>query len=157
MGMRIYLTGQYGRRVELAGYAEELRDAGHAVTSRWLLGPDQRWGSAAIGREAEALAEGESESEAAQAVRRNCADQDWQDINAAGTFIAFTEPPGSTAARGGRHVELGMALAMRRIRLLGSSRRIIVVGPRENFFCYLPEVEWYATWPEALKAIWHVP
>ena len=36
--MRIYLAARYSRRLELSRWAEDLRAAGHVVTSRWLDG-----------------------------------------------------------------------------------------------------------------------
>lgn len=70
---------------------------------------------------------------------------DWEDVNAAKIVISFTEPPRSTANRGGRHVEFGIALA--------NKARVIVVGHRENIFHWLPIVEFFKTWPEAVKVL----
>ena len=36
--MKIYLAARYSRIEELNVYAQELRDMGYEVTSRWLLG-----------------------------------------------------------------------------------------------------------------------
>jgi hypothetical protein len=30
---------------------------------------------------------------------------------------------------------------------------VVVVGPRENVFTYLPEIEWFETWPAALRVL----
>jgi len=51
--------------------------------------------------------------------------------------ITFTETPRSSNSRGGRHVEFGIALGMR--------KRAVVIGPRENVFHCLPfpYIEWY--------------
>jgi crossover junction endodeoxyribonuclease RusA len=55
---------------------------------------------------------------------------DFQDIKSCDLLIAFTEA--DMHPRGSRHVELGIALAL--------GKKIIVVGPRENVFCCLPQV-----------------
>lgn len=60
-------------------------------------------------------------------------------------LIAFTERPrANLASRGGRHVELGMAIAL--------SKTIVIVGPRENVFCTLPGIVHHDTWPD--RAYW---
>lgn len=56
--------------------------------------------------------------------------------------ISFTEAPRSSANRGGRHVEFGIALA--------NGARVIVVGHRENIFHWLPQIEFFETWEQAL-------
>jgi len=59
-----------------------------------------------------------------------------EDVIRADCILCFTEEPTehvSWAARGGRHVEFGVALAM--------GKRLCVVGPRENIFHHLPRVE----------------
>ena len=120
--MSVYLAARYDRREELRGYAGDLRDRGITVTSRWLHGEDTGLGGAA------------------------CALADLEDIRAAGTLIAFTEDPAfykPGSSRGGRHVELGYALAR-------PGMRVIACGPPENQFCHLPQVERYASWPEIL-------
>jgi nucleoside 2-deoxyribosyltransferase len=65
---------------------------------------------------------------------------DIEDIQAADALIAFTERPFSDKGRGGRHVEFGYALALK--------KTIYMIGPRENVFHCLPEVTRFRTWPE---------
>jgi len=115
--LKIYIAGRYGRRKELAECAEELRAIGHSITSRWLTGIH------------DALDEKPSIEEA-----RRFALEDLEDLNAADILLAFTEAPGETQgrARGGRHVELGYAIA--------KGKPICIIGHRENVFCSLPEV-----------------
>lgn len=62
-------------------------------------------------------------------------------------LIAFTEQPRTGATRGGRHVELGIALGM--------MKRVWIVGPRENIFCWLDDVRHFETWDACLTAIVH--
>lgn len=123
--MRIYLAARYGRRAELCGYRETMKELGHVVTSRWLDTDDSQ---------------GEPESTADHAAT------DLEDIKDADVFVAFTEAPDSTFARGGRHVELGYALGI-------TMKAFHVVGPRENVFCLLPEIHQHDSFAEFLTYI----
>lgn len=146
---QIYLASRYSRRLELCGYREQLRALGFLIQARWLDGGHQLDNvGTPIGDNGEALIEAGS-SEKANALRAKFADDDWQDVCSADIQINFTEPPRSTANRGGRHVELGIGLA------LGS--RVIVVGHRENIFHWIPQIEFYATWAEALATLTPAP
>lgn len=128
MTIKFYFAGRYGRRKELLEYAEALRCAGHEVTSRWLNG------------EHEMHDEKPSHDQA-----KMFAMDDLQDIHRADILVAFTESPGDAngRARGGRHVELGYALAR--------GMYVIVVGHRENVFCHLERIEHYKTPEEFLR------
>jgi hypothetical protein len=113
--MRIYLASRFDRSAEMREVAGRLAAAGHFVTSRWIhgrqVGPDL---VSAI--------------------------EDVEDLASADCLVSFTEHATRMApwtARGGRHVEFGIALAAR--------KRLCVVGPRENIFHHLPKVEVYAT------------
>ncbi len=120
--MLIYLAARFSRRHELQGVRCDLARAGHQVTSRWI---DQRQDAT-------------DTAEAAAVARRDIAD-----IEIADTLIAFSETPRSgVSTRGGRHIETGIAIALR--------KRVIVVGPRENVFCSLPEITVFANWQQAL-------
>jgi hypothetical protein len=156
--MRIYLASRYSRREELCRYREQLQAVGHDVQSRWLDGNHQISDAGTpLGDHGEALVEGDdgSQSERAAALRARFAADDFEDVAGCHLLIAFTEPPRSSASRGGRHVELGLALGMR--------KQVVIVGPRENIFCWLPEVlqfeDWTAftwahdadIWPPAMK------
>jgi hypothetical protein len=132
--MRIYLCGRYSRRDELRAIREQLVADGHVVTSRWL---DTEWN--------ETEREGQVYSSAAPpAYRQQHAVADMEDVAACDLLIAFTEPPRS-GGRGGRHVEFGAALALR--------KRLMVVGCRENLFCHHPRVEFYETLTGAMAAL----
>lgn len=145
--MRIYLAAQYARRLELCGYRDDLEYRGHVVTSRWLAGDHQIGADGRIlGEQGETWFEGTSPS--AAETRVLFARHDLEDITAADMLITFTEDPALApapgSARGGRHVELGYALGIRAL-----SRRsfpVAVVGPRENLFCWLPEIRYRETW-----------
>lgn len=140
--MRIYLAARYSRREELLGYKADLEAAGHVVTSRWLAGAHQ-WDPVVEQIESPEAAIDSIPLEAVRFAR-----EDVEDVEAADLLIAFTERPrANLASRGGRHVELGMAIAL--------DKAIFVIGPRENVFCTLPGIEVYADW-RALLDDWPV-
>ena len=90
-GLRIYLASRTARQAEMSAIAEELVSAGAEVTSRWL-------GGAPLGNK---------ELEPAGRASR-LAKADLEDLCRADVCIAFTEKPGSSPGRGGRHTEFGM-------------------------------------------------
>jgi nucleoside 2-deoxyribosyltransferase len=135
--MRVYLAARYSRREELAGYRERLQAAGHEVTSRWLNG-DHQVSDAGLN-----LGDDPEADQFTKAERERFALEDMADVIAADMLIAFTEPPRSTASRGGRHVEFGFALAQGML--------IAVVGPRENVFHCLPGVMQFDTFDAFLQ------
>lgn len=148
--MRVYLAARYSRRVELSAYRGDLQAIGIEVTSNWLDGPRQRAiAGKVLGERDEAVIEAGGDALEAIELRRLCAVQDVQDVRAADTFVTFTELPDARAGRGGRHVEFGLALAER--------KRLIVIGPVENVFHALGEVERFETWAEALAALTPLP
>lgn len=128
--MKIYLAGRYDRRDEIRAYAEVLKTHNFDVTASWLWGPIRDNQAAAF--------------------------QDVQDIQAADVFMLFTGGlEGLTdnlqedlvwllalGNSGGRHVEFGMALQLQ--------KRVIIVGPKENVFHYLPQVDCYARFDDNL-------
>lgn len=129
--MKIYLAARYSRREEMCNYARELKAAGHTIVSRWIQGNHQV--------DAAGLS-----NEAPGGERERLAIEDRDDLLSADLLIAFTEEPRKSNSRGGRHVEFGIAL--------GRNITTVVVGPRENVFCCLPEVQWYRTWYGATGA-----
>jgi nucleoside 2-deoxyribosyltransferase len=130
--MKIYLASRYSRYPEMQAYAAQLGRMGHEVTSRWING-DHQIDDAGLSLQAKA------------AERIRFAQEDQADLVAADCVISFTEQPRSTNSRGGRHVEHGMAIALR--------KRVLVVGHRENVFHCLPEVEFFERWLDAVEAL----
>jgi len=133
--MKIYLAARFGRRDELLGYQASLEIHGHRVTSRWLTQHQQ------LDLHHPAARYDDDQ-------RQLFALQDYEDVLAAHALVAFTEPrdgdsPGGK--RGGRHVELGLALALH--------KEIYVVGHRENVFCWLPQVTFFETFHQLLEAL----
>jgi hypothetical protein len=120
--MLIYLASRYSRFPEMLQVRADLECAGHSVTSRWINGSHQ-------------VDDAGLSVEAKKSERLRFAAEDLQDLHRAEAIIAFTEAPRSKRSRGGRHVEFGIALAAR--------KRLIVLGPPENIFYCLPQVEWY--------------
>jgi len=134
--LSFYLAARYGRREELCAYKADLEARGHDVPARWLLGEHQVYGT-----EAARAVQAGGPVPAAQAFV--FAEDDMEDLLAADVVVNFTEPPRSTASRGGRHVEFGIALGLRRAASAFDDqlRRLFIVGPLENVFHALPEVD----------------
>ena len=134
--MNIYLASRYPRRPELAVYRAELEAAGHTVVSRWIDGDDEPVEHPEGGY-----------TEAAGRIARG----DLDDLDRADVLISFTEEPKivpylEAAARGGRHVEFGYAVAQ--------GKQLIVIGPWENVFHTLIEVGTFDRWgPQVLDAL----
>jgi hypothetical protein len=123
----VYFAAHYARLPELNRYSSELEDLGFEVTSRWL--------SVASRQPGDGLSEDEW---------RTLAVIDQEDVLAADTVVGFSEEAGD-GGNGGRHVELGMALAL--------GKQVVVVGRREHIFHRLPEVTVVESWPEALRLL----
>ena len=122
--MKIYLATRYRRIDEMKRRAEDLRNLGHLVTSRWVDGH----------HEAPGALDDPSWPGIAQ--------EDVDDVRAADVVVSFTQKRGGG---GGRHVEFGLGL--------GLGKRLVLVGPREHLFHTLPSVEVYLTWSEALESL----
>ena len=115
--MKVYLAARFDRRDELREHRRHLKHAFNIdCTSRWL--------------DNHGLDEGFTYSSQRLAL---CASEDIEDIRAADVLVAFTETPDVGYTSGGRHVELGFALAL--------GKPIIVVGSIENVFHQLCSVD----------------
>jgi hypothetical protein len=139
--MKLALVARFGRRAEMKSAAGVLAAAGHEVTSLWP------WADPMAGVEAIGVPRSVDISQERARVAALNLEQIWQSEVA----LVFTEPdpalgqagahwsplvPGS-AARGGRHVEYGYALALAE---LGVLRAVVVVGPAEHQFYSLADV-----------------
>lgn len=137
--MKVYLAGRYSRREEFVKYRLDLADRHIGVTSRWLNGDHK------VDRTGSPVAE-DGAVLGADDLRTQFAYEDIADVKAADVLVLFTEDPEATSAsRGGRHVEFGMALAW--------LKPLVTVGPYENLFTYLPEVAHFDTWAEYLAYV----
>lgn len=105
--LRIYLSARWGRRDEMRTHRETLIGMGHEVRSRWLDVEDST-------------------------DPQNAAMVDVEDVLDCTAFIGFTETPDVGYTTGGRHVELGIAIAR--------VHHVAIVGPAENVFCSHPRV-----------------
>lgn len=126
---KIYLAARYSRREELLTYRADLEAMGHTVTSRWLNGSHQ-------------ISDEGLSAEGTREERERFALEDWNDLYDASHCIVFTEEPCGSNSRGGRHVEAGAALAWR--------KQLTVVGPLENVFYCLGDVEHFDDWAALL-------
>lgn len=139
--MKFYLAARYSRRQELVGYKANLEELGLQVRASWLDGNHQITDQGVpVNDQGEPLADGSPEivADRNDKLRAKWALEDIADVAGSDYFVAFTEEPRSGHSRGGRHVELGYAY--------GVGKTIIVVGPRENIFCWLPAVYHFPTW-----------
>jgi hypothetical protein len=130
---KVYLAARYSRNEEMRGVRAVLMALGCEVTSRWI---DCHGGKYPGSFTCEQL---NDDPGYCAAVGRN----DVEDLAAADTVVSFTSPGGG--GKGGRHVACGLAL--------GLGKRLILVGPRENVFHTLPQVQWYPDWPSLVMAL----
>jgi nucleoside 2-deoxyribosyltransferase len=123
----IYLSSRTGRRDELLVAAADCEASGLVVASTWL--------------HAEPV---DPEDPAAAAA---AAERDLRDLRTAEIFIGFTEPMASASrGRGGRHLELGVAVAL--------NKQILLVGPEyEHIFHRIGDIALYPDWPTAREAL----
>jgi hypothetical protein len=70
-----------------------------------------------------------------------CAQEDFIDTVTADMIVNFTEEPRGNS-RGARHCEFGIGLAL--------NKKLVIVGPREHAFHFLPQVECFASWADFL-------
>lgn len=124
--MKVYLAARFSQKNEIAKLAEELRAAGVEVTSRWLN---------------EKAPANSTMDQYSDEYLRETAAIDLEDIDAADALVLFTVNPKEPTVRGGRHTEFGYAM--------GRGLGLMIVGPRENIFHYLPAVVQRDTWEEA--------
>ncbi|HLF76737.1 MAG TPA: hypothetical protein VJB57_04535 [Dehalococcoidia bacterium] len=123
----VYFAARFARLAQLNRYRADLEALGFEVTSRWLTVAAREPGVAY------------SEDDL-----RRLAVIDQEDVLAADTLVCFAEDQGE-GGNGGRHVEVGMALAL--------GKQVIVIGRREHIFHRLPEVTVVENWPEALRLL----
>lgn len=126
---KIYIAGAFQDIEKINERATELRSFGYVVDCRWLQGLHQvHPGATAV----------EAATETMPPEAQTFALDDVEDLFSAEIFLLFTEKPYARPMRGGRFVELGMAIAWH--------KRIWLIGPRENVFCCLPGLEVFKDW-----------
>jgi nucleoside 2-deoxyribosyltransferase len=126
--MKAYLAARYSQKGDMQCVATILRARDVEVTSSWL---EEHWPP------------GISMDQIPTEELAKFAAQDIKDIDAADVVIMFSIDPLIAGVRGGRHVEFGYAL--------GTGKLIVVLGPKENIFHYLPRVKHCSTLTELLE------
>ena len=106
--MKVYLASRYQERLTIQELARMLTERGIAVTSRWLAGDHD------------------------DAPHVLCATEDFEDIDAADVLAIWNPPHHHGTGSGGRHVEVGYAIAR--------GKRVVLMGERENVFHSHPAV-----------------
>lgn len=118
--MTIYIACPYPERDYAIAVMHALEARGVTVTSRWLKAPDD-------------LAD-------------EHARKDLADVDACDWLLALNPSAYHNAGTGGRHVELGYAIAR--------GKRVMLVGERSNIFHYLSDLWWTTlTAPTEIAAI----
>ena len=126
----VYLAARYSRHPEMRVYRDILEDYGFNVNARWIEDNNH---------EMEYI-NGPSD------FNLKCAREDFEDIREADVLVTFTEHPDEFSDRptGGRHVELGWALAL--------EKPVHVIGPRENVFYYYDGIRVWDNWASYLQS-----
>jgi nucleoside 2-deoxyribosyltransferase len=130
--LRVYLAARFNRQAQMRQYRDELARLGITVTSRWLDEPSND----------ERVAGGQppySDADYAE-----LAMHDLEDVAKADALVTFTESPDAGFTSGGRHVEYGYALALR--------KPVFVVGGHENIFHRIGLAPGYHV---TIRADWH--
>jgi nucleoside 2-deoxyribosyltransferase len=125
--MKFYLAAAFSRKDEIAQKCRELEAVGHEVTCTW---PWEDVPPTAGLQDVDCWA---------------VSKKDIYEIDCADAIILFTQEPTKPFVRGGRMHEFGYAH--------GTGKHLIVCGPRENIFHYLPFVKVFDTWEDLLKGV----
>jgi nucleoside 2-deoxyribosyltransferase len=125
--VKLYFAARFKRAEELRQYKKLLEATGmYQVTSSWLAGTDGSEKDHDIASDEE---------------KKSYAIRDVQDIDRADALVYFS-PSGR---HGGCHVELGIALA--------AQKEVILVGPGENVFHWLPNIQHFQTPADFIAAL----
>ena len=128
--MKFYLAAGFSRKHEIADKAAQLQRIRIGVTSTWPWEDATPQATLADLGPHHLIVNGT---------------KDIAEIDAADGVILFTQDPTIPFLRGGRMHEFGYAH--------GKGKSMIVCGPRENIFHYLPCVEVIPTWEELLNKL----
>jgi nucleoside 2-deoxyribosyltransferase len=108
--MNVYIAARSQARARAA--SASLKDAGHTIVSSWVT--DNNYGS-----------------DSTPSALEFAAVLDEREIQSCDALVCLSDPDGEFVP-GGKHVELGIALALR--------KKVFVCGRRENVFHYHPLV-----------------
>jgi nucleoside 2-deoxyribosyltransferase len=130
--MRVYLAAGFSRKNEIAEKSQELENLGIKIVSTWT-------------NDSEELDDKIYDCQSSEdfCTLSELARKDENEIKRCDALVLFTQSPKIPFYRGGRMDEAGFARAL--------GKTILVCGPRENLFHYLPEINQFNTWEE-LKA-----
>lgn len=141
--MKFYLAARFSRNEEMREVRSVLETFGHDVTARWIDRDQRTFDDGRDGGAIENIADWDMNNAEQTAI------EDLEDLAKADAVLNFTE--GLTKphrkdrpAKGGRHVEFGIGLALNKL--------MFRIGPHENVFHCLPNVEAYASLEEFLDA-----
>lgn len=126
--MTVYIASRFERKHEMKALVSLFAEHNIQVEARWLdedISPQSQL------------------SDLTPLYCRSKAEIDLEDINSSDTFVFFSDDRPITV-RGGKHVEFGYALA--------TGKRLVVIGPHENIFHYLPGVVQYHSVEDFLDA-----
>jgi nucleoside 2-deoxyribosyltransferase len=126
--MKIYLAGHLTRREEIRAAASDLELAGICVVSTWHT---------------EHVTSGMSIHDVSESFLRRTARRDLRQLRSATHFVLFSVDGDVKFTRGGHCWENGYADAL--------GLKIVIIGPRQNVFHYLPVSRRVDTWERALK------
>lgn len=121
----IYLSASMTRRAEINGYARELTALGDRVMSTWHNGD-----------------EATNDDTLTDAECWTIANRDMIELDRSDHLILFGDPVGEYAGRGGKWVEMGIALAL--------EATVTIIGHRENVFARMPGIGHYPTFADYL-------
>ena len=127
---KVYMAAGFARKNEIAEKSQELENLGIKVTSTWP------W---------EEAAPNSTMDEVGPDYLTKNARKDLEEIIRADTLILFTHDPLIPFCRGGRMHEAGFAQ--------GLGKTLMICGPRENIFHYLPEINQFNTWEELKQTL----
>jgi len=128
--MIYYIAARYESRLKMCSWKAEIEELGHRVQARWL-GGKHSWL--------------DTRGDVPLTTKRLWAEEDVADVFACDELIAVNPPEGSGPGRGGRHTEVGIAIAR--------GIPIHVIGRRENIFHFLSQVTVYETFEDFLKCL----
>lgn len=120
--MKIYLATKYAEMIEMRGVRDRIVAEGHEVTAQWIDGKE------------------DNDTQETAAV------MDYNDVARADLLISFSKERGTLHTGGGRHVEYGIAMALK--------KTIWVVGPRgEHVFHAWPDVRFFESVDDMLESL----
>lgn len=144
---KVYIAAPYGLRHDLLENARRLSSLGHEITSRWLNEPSSNdYFVQYLHARRDGLIPPDPTSDSKLST---IALHDYQDLQRADVFLRFGPTAEHQSVGQGRFVETGMAFAL--------GLEVVLVGPRESIFDYLPLVQVYETFEAAVHGYFVKP